>query len=368
MCGIGGYIGESKKPALTYHLISKLFEKSESRGYDASGYWGVEPGDDGRIVYHKEPGRASFFTKKEAWHKVEEYNPDLLLVHARGASKGMGEPGVNKNNHPFVSPDRTTGLVHNGRIEDHEYLPLTQKYEVLSHCDSEILLRILEAAEPSEDVAGLECPARMAGIRDIFSFINNGQMAVAVGDRGENGERRLWLFRNRHRPMWVVDMRECLGQVFFVSEMKIWDEAVRECDCHSRIARSQKIMELPAEQVWYFKTFGGQLSLQCFEVNKSIPGPPWAFDGKRVGVEEKTPPCGVVTRLDVYDEPVGRSKGDEAVCRMQELQDKAEEVRDLINNILTASNGLEVGELDEIICGLDNARKDLDGTYSLMED
>ena len=389
MCGIAGFIGESKKPVLTFQLISKLFEKSEIRGVDAAGYWGVESGDSGKILYHKEPGKSSVFVKKDAWRKVARYNPNLLLVHARGASKGVGEPTCNKNNHPFTSTDKLIGLVHNGRIEDHEYQPLRQKYEVNSECDSEILLRILEAAENQTpqslgDLFSMVESHRMAGIRDIFSLINDGHMAVAIGERGTtvNNDRKLWLFRNRHRPLWIVDMREVLGQVFFVSEPKIWEDGVRECNSVARLVQTQKLIELPSDEVWFLKIDKGEpvpTVAHRFEVNKDKVSIPWVYDGRHVEISKRNPKCEVITYLNDTDDMASsgfRSKQyeeKEDVYRTHELETRGREINELVSNIIaTAMNlaqeaSIKPNDFQEIIDSLENVHKDLEGTYSILE-
>lgn len=178
-----------------------------------------------------------------------------MLTHARGASKGVGHPQDNVNNHPFVNSDLSLAVIHNGRVEDYEYNFLKQKYEVSSKCDSEILLRILEGGEDysKEEIAelgNLENTHRMAGIKDIYSLINDGHMAVAVGERTPDGSRFLWLFRNKHRPLWISDMRETLGQIFFVSEPSIWEESVAEMRSN-KFFKKQKLIEVPEEEVWY---------------------------------------------------------------------------------------------------------------------
>lgn len=361
---------------VSFQLITKLLEKSEVRGIDAAGFWGVQSGDDGKILYHKEPGKSSFFVKRDAWKRVGKFDPDLLLVHARAASKGVGEPHCNKNNHPFTNPEKTVGLVHNGRIEDHEYQALKQKYEVRSECDSEILLRIFEGADRTnlQEFDGVDNPHRMAGIRDIFSYINDGHMAVAIGDRGDNGDRCLWLFRNRHRPLWIIDMRESLGQVFFVSEPKIWEEAVRECQSIGRISQTQKLIELPVEEVWYFKTTKDKPcpeNVHRFQVNKDKNPVPWQYDGKRVNVVKKTSPVEVVTQLDETEEPKHEASAES--YNVWELHKKATEIQELVSSIVTTAENLaqemsiEEKDFQEIIDSLDNIHRDLEGTYSIIE-
>jgi glucosamine--fructose-6-phosphate aminotransferase (isomerizing) len=232
MCGLAGFIGYSKKPFLSHLLISKLFEKSEKRGTDAAGFWAAEKGD-GKIFYCKEPSPSSQFIKNNSYQEALKHNLDLILVHARGASKDVGGPQFNENNHPFVSDDNLISLIHNGRIE--EYDSLKENYKLSGNCDSEILLKIYEYNQK-----------RLNGIKKIFELINEGHMAVAIGEK-HHDERCLWLFRNEYRPLWIIDLVESLNQIFFVSEPSIWLESVKECRFKLGY---QKIIELPVKETW----------------------------------------------------------------------------------------------------------------------
>lgn len=302
-----GYIGESKKPILTYQLITKLFEKSEVRGTDAAGFWGTAVNG---VIYHKEPVKASHFVKNDMWKQLFDYNPNLLLVHARGASSGSGNPVDNKNNHPFTNSNKSIALIHNGKIDECEYHTLKQKYNLTSLCDSEILLRMFEAGELysqeelKKDFGDIEHPERFAGLRDIYSLINEGHMAVAIGERCDNGDRLLWLFRNCHRPLWIIDMRDQLGQVFFISDPLIWEAAIRECSGVRNISRSQKIIELPEDEIWHFKITATDTSpknVQKFAVYKEKEMTPWKFDGNKIPHIYKPANFEVITILDEYD-------------------------------------------------------------------
>lgn len=395
MCGIAGFIGESKKPILTYQLITKLFEKSESRGIDAAGYWGTESGDKGKVLYHKEPCKASNFVKKDMWKQVCGHNPNLLLVHTRGASKGVGEPSVNYNNHPHTSLDKSIGLIHNGRVDDVEYNTLKQKYSIVSQCDSEILLRIFESGEtysPQElqkSFGSADKPERLAGIRDVFSLINEGHMAVAVGERGEDGSRMMWLFRNRYRPLWVIDMREPLGQVFFVSEPSIWEEAVDSCSGIKSLTRTQKLIELPTEEIWYFKINTEQIcpkNVQRYEVCREETLSPWEYDGKKIDLQKRSVQFEVVTRLDSKDQiiPLHKPKPLPQVIKFEEeepfekedmedefllrdVEKKCDEIIDLVNNIKTYAEQLvneqsvQIHDMEELLQSLELQRQDLEG-------
>ena len=250
MCGISGYIGKSKNQSITHDLITRVFSRTESRGTDAAGFWGTS--SCGKIFYYKEPVRSSALVKMGVWRQLKSQSLDLLLVHARAASQG--EPQINKNNHPFISANKETSLIHNGRIP--EFDSLKQMFQVISDCDSEVLLRIIEAGDfyNENDVfkefaeLPIKIGRRMMGIRDVFSLITQGHMAVAVGQRSQ-AERNLWLFRNQFRSLWVIDLRESLGQVFFCSTPDIWQDALLNCGFN---LKEQKLIELPPEEVWHF--------------------------------------------------------------------------------------------------------------------
>lgn len=94
----------------------------------------------------------------------------------------------------------------------------------------------------------------MLGIREIFSYLNDSHMAVAIGERNEGSRRDLWLFHNKERPLWVVDAREALGQVFFVSTPAIWSSALHDCPQAQGLLGGRKhvIVPMPTEEVWYF--------------------------------------------------------------------------------------------------------------------
>ena len=208
MCGISGLIGVSRDPRLSFEIASRLFEGIEVRGHDASGYWGVSRA--GREIFHKEPTIPSDFIAKAPWKAVEGHDPTILLCHAREASKGVGPPENNENNHPFVSRDLSLAVIHNGRIPDDVYMPLKALCNPVSECDSEVLLRMLE-----------QSPLRMEeAIFSLWNSLPRAHMAVAVGRNPH-----LWLFRNEHREAWFASVGK-LGQTFFFSTKQIWDDAV----------------------------------------------------------------------------------------------------------------------------------------------
>ncbi|NIQ12988.1 MAG: hypothetical protein GTO02_00820 [Candidatus Dadabacteria bacterium] len=89
---------------------------------------------------------------------------------------------------------------------------------------------------------------RLAGIKDIYSLINEGHMAVAIGEILDD-KKYLWLFRNLHRSLWIVDLRESLGQIFFCSTPEIWHLSIHRC----RNISKHTLLEVKPEEVWCFK-------------------------------------------------------------------------------------------------------------------
>ena len=223
-----------------------MFKQTETRGEDASGFWGTTKND---IVFYKQPIKSSEMVKKSVWSNLKDKKTDMLLTHCRAATPGLGKPKENINNHPFVSNNNLVGLIHNGNISE-EYNNLKYKFNLESECDSEILLRLYESAawdySPTfENIIsqfGVHIAKRIAGIRNIWRQIKKGHMAVAIGEKLEQ-QRCLWLFRNEHRSLWLVDMRDELGQIFFCSTPEIWDEAGFP---------NKTLIELPPDEVWLF--------------------------------------------------------------------------------------------------------------------
>lgn len=308
---------------------------------------------------------------------MSNYEFNMILCHTRGASKGVGEPAINANNHPFISQDKSLCLVHNGRVDDVEYNNLKQKYAVKSNCDSEILLRILENASMIEKFDDIMPQEVTSGIKDIFSLINEGHMAVAVGKRGSNGERWLWLFRNQHRPLWVVDTRESLGQIFFISEPAIWEEAIKECNTIKGFSRSHKLIEIPDGQVWCFKTDSENFhvnSVLKYDVIKS-ESVPWTFDGVRYEIKQSEPSCKFITELD-ESERLKKVESPAVVVssnlRLDLLDRKCDQIIDIVNNIrqyaeqLAQENSIGSLEFEELLADLESKKKELEEMSAII--
>ncbi len=319
MCGIAGFIGRSKKPKLSFELTTQLFEHLEMRGIDAAGVWATEIGD-GRVFYHKEPVRSSEFVKEAFWQKLGKVKLDLLLVHARATS--TGHASINSNNHPFVSKDKRIGMVHNGTLSEFQHLK--ERYQILSDTDSELLLRMYEHGLKTE--AEVEQPEdRLQGIKDIWSYISEGAMAVAIGERPHADIRYLFLFHNNKRPLWIADLRKPLGQIFFFSSPEVWYRAIS-----SSLKRScvniPDLIEIPVNQVWVLWLDGdnpmlletGQVWKYDLDVKPS--GQKWEA-GEMRPIKEPVLDLEVVSGLG-QDEQVENSDKHEAGWKHETKQEK----------------------------------------------
>jgi len=317
MCGIAGLIGESKDPEASYQLATKLFEGIEKRGEDSSGFWATQKGTKGAISYHKEPTKSSDFVHKKVWKEMQSFNSNCLLMHARAATPGIGTPNINKNNHPFVSDDVTLSIIHNGKLPEYHFLK--DKYETFTNCDSELVLRILQCE--NELPPGLEDSKnlsqgqknRLAGIKQLWSLSYHAHMAVAVGEWFDDGTRQLWLWRNEHRPIWVADMRDTLGQIFFFSEDKIWWDAVQDSPLVTKyLNKGQKMYEMPTEEIWFFEVNEGApvVSQDYFQkfniIKKSVEEKEEdeIEEGVLLEDEEKGVPHRLICGLGEDDEPL----------------------------------------------------------------
>ena len=274
----------------------------------------------------------------------------------------MGGPESNINNHPFTSADRTLGMVHNGRIDDCEYCVLKNKYEVRSGCDSEIILRIVEAS--GQD--------RLKGISEVFSLINHGHMAVAMGQRTSHTDRDLWLFRNEHRPLWVVDVRDSLGQIMFVSEPSIWDDALSQCDKAKGVVRAAKVIELPVEQIWHFRLADGirqSLAPQRYAVEKG-PAMAWEDDGSRHAIQTHGVESKVQTVLGADD----RLDAGKVACgiRLDVLNASCDTLIDLVNNVRlfaeqkAVEESMTKADFQRLLRSLEDKRTELEEILGLI--
>ena len=134
MCGIVGYIGQSKAS----DVIIKGLERLEYRGYDSCG-----------ITYYDQNNK-EFRTNKGIGRVASLYQeyqyPDenhFAIGHTRWATHGVANYD---NTHPHFSQSKRFVIVHNGVIDNHKeliykYLP---DYQFRSQTDTEVVVDLIE--------------------------------------------------------------------------------------------------------------------------------------------------------------------------------------------------------------------------------
>ncbi|MCP4255544.1 MAG: glutamine--fructose-6-phosphate transaminase (isomerizing) [Candidatus Scalindua sp.] len=135
MCGIVGYIGAKKAKPILISGITRL----EYRGYDSSGMSIIE---DEKIFSERSVGRISELEKKIDGKFNES---SLGIVHTRWATHGA--PTI-ENAHPHCDCSGKLAIVHNGIIENYNYLKAkleSEGHRFTSQTDSEVLAHLIES-------------------------------------------------------------------------------------------------------------------------------------------------------------------------------------------------------------------------------
>jgi len=135
MCGIVGYIGEKIARPILINGIRRL----EYRGYDSAGLSIVK---DNEIICEKSVGYVDELEKKID----SRFNEGTIgIVHTRWATHGA--PTV-ENAHPHCDCSGKISIVHNGIIENYNYLKakLTKEGHIFkSETDSEVIAHLIES-------------------------------------------------------------------------------------------------------------------------------------------------------------------------------------------------------------------------------
>lgn len=256
MCGIAGFIGKSSNPTITSDLSTRLFYYLVERGHDASGFYAIEK--ENIESYKSDISSAKIINKKE-WVNLWNMNPDVLLLHSRDSTSG--DPKIIKNNHPFLSGNKKLALIHNGKIKNFfrlRNLLTSSKYSVESDCDSEVLLRLYQ----------------QYGLTAMLGSIlwnDDNAAAIALADRKEN-HQDLFLFRDNSRPLYIVDMRESLNQIFFCSTDDIFEHAYRKSMARKL---SYHIFKVQVNDLWWLRYNNDKFITARYHVN---------YDGDKVNL------------------------------------------------------------------------------------
>ncbi|MFN3532453.1 MAG: glutamine--fructose-6-phosphate transaminase (isomerizing) [Candidatus Brocadia sp.] len=134
MCGIVGYIGPNEAVKVLLDGIKRL----EYRGYDSSGIAYIE---NGILKCEKAVGKVAELEKRLDGNK---FNTHVGIAHTRWATHGA--PTM-ENAHPHVDCHNEIAVVHNGIIENYDYLKSRLEREghiFRSETDTEVLAHLIE--------------------------------------------------------------------------------------------------------------------------------------------------------------------------------------------------------------------------------
>ncbi len=133
MCGIVGYIG----PREAQDVLLSGLEKLEYRGYDSAG---IAVLNDHKIKLEKRKGELHNLSDVLKTCPLEGH---LGIGHTRWATHGQPS---DKNAHPHLGPEGKIAVVHNGIIENYQYLKETylQGHTFKSETDTEVVAHLIE--------------------------------------------------------------------------------------------------------------------------------------------------------------------------------------------------------------------------------
>lgn len=169
MCGIVGYIGQRT----AYDILIKGLHRLEYRGYDSAGVALINNKDE--LHVYKAKGKVKDL---ETACAEKDCTGHLGIAHTRWATHG--EPSV-RNAHPHVSESGNIVLVHNGIIENFQFLRdqlVARGFHFQSDTDTEVLCQLIEYAQQTH-----HCDLAEAVRRALNKCI--GAYAIAVVDRRE---------------------------------------------------------------------------------------------------------------------------------------------------------------------------------------
>lgn len=219
MCGIAGFftedgISDTQKETV-FKIMTKMFEETQSRGTDASGFSYIN--GHGELITVKAPIASKSMVKEAKWLRLKtpEHFPNHLIAHCRAMTKG--DPIKNENNHPLVV-NKEIALVHNGCISNDEELRKEYSLKGKGEVDSEaipllIKMRIGELVKDVKDIDSI----KVAKAINMAAQELSGGFACAMVNR--NTPKSLYLFN--HKNPIVLAYCEELKTFFFASTMGI---------------------------------------------------------------------------------------------------------------------------------------------------
>lgn len=319
-----GVVGSSKRHSFTHELATSLLLETQSRGQDATGYFSIDCTGNYRLFKKNIP--AERFIRHQAWRNLST-GYQAMIGHTRMATHGSQLDDI--NNHPHVSDDYSTAIVHNGIIHSFEGIAERNNINLKSQCDSEIILRLIESCENPVD-----------GIKKLFAEADYGSFACTALILDKTEQRYFfYVFRNTS-PAYMIDLKKELGQFFFCSCDQIWRNALK----NTRLSGIKAdLIRIPSDEIW--KIDPQSLEIETFNVPKTFKSHPYMNIGTLSALKRRS--------VTGYGELIYESSD---VLRRNIIR-KIEEAE---NQLIVLKNEMELENI--------NTKYDLDEIYTALSD
>ena len=300
MCGIVGYIGENKARPVLMNGIRRL----EYRGYDSAG---ISIINDNKMVSERSVG---FVDELEKKLNGKFDKGTLGIVHTRWATHGA--PTV-ENAHPHCDCTGNISIVHNGIIENYNYLKAKLEKEghiFKSETDSEVIAHLIESHFEGE----LEDAVRRA-LKEV-----DGAYGLAIISLDDPGK----LIAARRGSPIIVGIGK--GGHFITSDVAAILEYTKEVvyldDNEIAVLTREKMETTDIDNV---------------QISKSIDAVQWNLDKTEKGGYEH------FMLKEIYEQPqslrdamLGRFEKDSNLVHLGGLKEKEDVLRDVRRIIIAA--------------------------------
>ncbi len=300
MCGIVGYIGENKARPVLMNGIRRL----EYRGYDSAG---ISIINDNKMVSERSVG---FVDELEKKLNGKFDKGTLGIVHTRWATHGA--PTV-ENAHPHCDCTGNISIVHNGIIENYNYLKAKLEKEghiFKSETDSEVIAHLIESHFEGE----LEDAVRRA-LKEV-----NGAYGLAIISLDDPGKL---IAARRGSPLIVgIGKREHFITSDVAAILEYTKEVVYLDDNEIAVLTREKMETTDIDNV---------------QISKSIDAVQWNLDKTEKGGYEH------FMLKEIYEQPqslrdamLGRFEKDSNLVHLGGLKEKEDVLRDVRRIIIAA--------------------------------
>ncbi len=300
MCGIVGYIGDKKAAPILINGIRRL----EYRGYDSSGISIIE---NNKMFCEKSVG---FISELEKKIDGKFHEGTVGIVHTRWATHGA--PTI-ENAHPHLDCTGNISIVHNGIIENYNYLRSKLKKEghvFKSETDSEVIAHLVES-----HFDGLLEDAVRAALNEV-----DGAYGLAIISLDDPGK----LIAARRGSPLIVGVGE--GEHYITSDVA----AILEYTKEVVYLDDNEIAVLTRENM-------RTTDVNNVQIDKKIDEVQWNLDKIEKGGYEH------FMLKEIYEQPqsleaamLGRFKKDSDLVHLGGLKDKEDDLRSIRRIIIVA--------------------------------